>query len=209
VELDNAVKTRSTAGFWIALAILAAVFCLYVAFKPWRPTMSATKHPAVGRQLPALELQPLTAGATAVTLTELRGKVVLLNFWGTCCPPCRAEFPHLVALSRELKSYSNFRLLPVSCGEERDDTLDELAQDTKQFLAAQKAELDCYADQNAFTRRSVVMAIDERGFVYPTTLALDQTGVIRGVWQGYAPGAELEMKQIVDELLAASPPATK
>jgi len=39
-----------------------------------------------------------------VRLSDYRGKVVLLNFWATWCPPCRAEMPDLVKMQREYKS---------------------------------------------------------------------------------------------------------
>ena len=39
-----------------------------------------------------------------VRLTDFKGKVVLLNFWATWCPPCRAEIPELVRWQREHES---------------------------------------------------------------------------------------------------------
>ncbi len=41
-------------------------------------------------------------GAT-VTLSDLRGKVVLINFWGTWCAPCLQEIPELVRLSHQFR----------------------------------------------------------------------------------------------------------
>ncbi len=49
-------------------------------------------------QAPALELRDLR-GRT-LRLSYYRGKVVLLNFWATWCPPCRAEMPDLIKLQR-------------------------------------------------------------------------------------------------------------
>lgn len=48
----------------------------------------------------ALTLHPLDGSATA-RVADLRGKVVLLNFWATWCPPCRAEMPDLNRLAGE------------------------------------------------------------------------------------------------------------
>jgi thiol-disulfide isomerase/thioredoxin len=51
------------------------------------------------RQSPPVALRD-TRGRT-VRLSAYRGKVVLLNFWATWCPPCRAEMPDLIKLQRE------------------------------------------------------------------------------------------------------------
>lgn len=55
---------------------------------------------ALGRTqaAPALELRDLKGRRHR--LSDYRGKVVLLNFWATWCPPCRAEMPDLVKLQR-------------------------------------------------------------------------------------------------------------
>jgi thiol-disulfide isomerase/thioredoxin len=55
--------------------------------------------PGQTRKTPALGLKDLR-GRT-VRLSDYRRKVVLLNFWATWCPPCRAEVPELVRLQRE------------------------------------------------------------------------------------------------------------
>ena len=41
---------------------------------------------------------------TPITLSDLRGAVVLINFWGTWCGPCLQEIPHLVRLAHQLKT---------------------------------------------------------------------------------------------------------
>lgn len=53
--------------------------------------------PAVGHPAPDFTLTTVT-GET-FTLSALRGKPVVLNFWATWCPPCRAELPELQAAS--------------------------------------------------------------------------------------------------------------
>jgi thiol-disulfide isomerase/thioredoxin len=62
--------------------------------------------------LPALALRDLR-GRT-VTLERYRGKVVLLNFWATWCPPCRAETPDLVALQARYGA-SGLQVVGVTC----------------------------------------------------------------------------------------------
>ena len=70
----------------------AAVFvCVLVA--------SSHSAPGQGVKAPSLTLKSIE-GRT-VRLSDYRDKVVLINFWATWCPPCRAEMPDLVKLQRE------------------------------------------------------------------------------------------------------------
>ena len=50
-------------------------------------------------------------------LSDYRGKVVLLNFWATWCPPCRAEIPSMESMYRALKN-RNFVIIGVEVGED-------------------------------------------------------------------------------------------
>jgi thiol-disulfide isomerase/thioredoxin len=56
--------------------------------------------PAVGQMAPDFTLNDL--GGKSQTLSALRGKVVIVNFWATWCPPCREEMPSMEQLHREL-----------------------------------------------------------------------------------------------------------
>jgi thiol-disulfide isomerase/thioredoxin len=71
--------------FW---PMLALVFCC---------TLVANAQ----TQAPALKLKN-TRGAT-VNLSNYKGKVTLVNFWATWCPPCRAEMPDLIRWQREYR----------------------------------------------------------------------------------------------------------
>jgi thiol-disulfide isomerase/thioredoxin len=59
---------------------------------------------AVGQtsHAPALVLKDLRG--RALRLSDYKGKVVVLNFWATWCPPCRAEMPDLIKMQREYRS---------------------------------------------------------------------------------------------------------
>src|SRR5688572_23833371 len=98
---------RSTLTSWIWFALLAAALLLIVLIKPFGPR-NGTSHPAVGRPLDVLNFDPLTEGARPLTAADLEGKVVLINFWGTWCKPCRVEFPHIEALAKQHRQRDDF-----------------------------------------------------------------------------------------------------
>ena len=52
-----------------------------------------------------------------ISLRDLRGKIVVLNFWATWCPPCVEEMPSLLRLQAKLKDDPRFVLLAVSTDE--------------------------------------------------------------------------------------------
>jgi thiol-disulfide isomerase/thioredoxin len=78
---------------WTAAFCLALLGCS-------SPPQATVGPPAVGQAAPDFTLHDL--GGQPVTLSALRGKVVIVNFWATWCPPCRAEMPSMELLHREL-----------------------------------------------------------------------------------------------------------
>ncbi|HWN11451.1 MAG TPA: TlpA disulfide reductase family protein [Pyrinomonadaceae bacterium] len=58
---------------------------------------------AQNSSLPDLSLKDIKG--RQLRLSDYRGKVVLINFWATWCPPCRAEVPYLVRLQRDYRSH--------------------------------------------------------------------------------------------------------
>jgi thiol-disulfide isomerase/thioredoxin len=75
----------------LALGVVVVVFVTYNVF-------FAPKPPGLG---PAPDFTLSTPHGQAVTLSALEAEVVVLNFWFTTCPPCRAEIPELSAWSEE------------------------------------------------------------------------------------------------------------
>lgn len=80
---------------------------------------------------PAFTLE-MTSGET-ITPEMLRGKVVLVNFWATWCPPCREEFKRVQSDIVERYADRDFIFLPISRGEERQKVVDFLAENGYTF----------------------------------------------------------------------------
>lgn len=197
-------RTATTLRIWLLFAAVAGVVLLLISLLWRRPGGGVGRsHPGVGQKLPSVELTPLTTDGDPVTSVDLAGRVVVLNFWGTWCPPCLMELPHIAQLGQRYGDEKRFKLLAVSCGggPPTNDRIDDLQRPTVALLQRARLPLAAYADPGGQTRERLADAgLFEHG--YPTNLVVDRQGIVRGVWIGYRPGVEHELAALVDELLA-------
>jgi len=84
----------------IALVAVAAGFAGYLANTGLRTVMSANDAPSGSSETLFAITLPDTEG-TEQALAQWRGKVVVVNFWATWCPPCIKEIPEFAAVSRK------------------------------------------------------------------------------------------------------------
>ena len=150
--------------------------------RPAPPANNASFEPAHDIEMKTLDGQPLR-------LSDLRGRVVLLNFWATWCVPCRAEIPELNALNRDLEA----RGLTV-VGVTTSDTADvvrEYQQDVKQDYRI------ALGDEEAASKYGVVGL--------PTTFVIDREGRVRAriVGERKRAGFESAILPLLDETSAA------
>jgi thiol-disulfide isomerase/thioredoxin len=157
-------------------------------------------HAGVGKRVAFLELRPLTGDPPPISLRDLENHVTLLNLWGTWCPPCRSEVPHMAELRKRFADQEAFRLVAVSCpaGGQPED-VQSLQEETARLLKSLKLDMPTYYDPDNATQEALGSAIALDGF--PTTVLFDNHGVIRAVWVGYRPGLETEMERYIGSLL--------
>ena len=126
-------RTYKKRGSTLTLsALLLVLVALVVAIIFWPVEASATRSAAPTAQADIEATTLIHAGDVApnftvqmldgsrITLSELRGKVVLVNFWATWCPPCRQEMSHLQKDVIDRFAGEDLVVLPISRGEKRE-----------------------------------------------------------------------------------------
>jgi thiol-disulfide isomerase/thioredoxin len=192
----------SICGFWLGYVRLIAPRL------PHRFVPNPEEYRGVGQQWTTLELEPLLGRPPRLSAADLQGHVVLLDFWGTWCPPCRRELPHLAALRERFTGQEAFRLVSISYPSMgQGDDLQSLREETAALLKRLELELPVYWDPDSVTRsfadQLIPDAVDEGSGVslFPLAVLLDRRGAVRAIWIGYRPGTETEIERYVDKVL--------
>ena len=140
----------------------------------------------------AQELAPLFSGfdLTAerfISLEDYRGKVVLLDFWASWCPPCLVSLPAYDRLREELDT-EMFEVISIN--------VDENTEDGMKFLGDHPVAFPVLADPEG-----------NIGILYgirtlPRSFILDRNGQITATFKSFKEGDEIMLKQKISELLA-------
>ena len=190
---------------WILLAIVALIVFIYVVF--FKPAIAdgpiGKKHPSAGKALGTFRLDPLTKGSQPISTSDLLDKVVLIDYWGPRCPPCKRELPELIGVVERYKSRDDFLFLPVSCPlENTEEEIEHLLEDTVEFMSHIRATFPIYQLPEDVRHATDTPALGEMYLIaLPTTLVIDRHGIIRGKWHGYQDGYENQIANLLAELL--------
>lgn len=157
--------------------------------------------PIVGQPLPELDLQPLVNTESAPTSDLLKGKVTVLHFWGTWCPPCRAEFPEFVKLAKRFENESRVAIVSVSCSGGPEYNLAELKSETESYLSDVAPGMPAYCDPAAMTRAQLAMLLPGGTIGYPTTIVSDTQGRIVEVLPGYLEGDMEKLEKRIEAMV--------
>jgi cytochrome c biogenesis protein CcmG, thiol:disulfide interchange protein DsbE len=129
----------------------------------------------------------------SVTLGQLRGKIVVLNFWATWCPPCIEEMPSLVQMQRKMQE-KGVTVLAVS--------VDDDADDYHKFLKEHRIDLLTVREAGRRTDKGVFAPVSEQyGTIkVPETYIIDRDGIIRRKFIGPVNWSQQEIVEYLSRL---------
>lgn len=140
---------------------------------------------------PSADFELEDINGNKVKLSDYRGQIVFLNFWGTWCPPCRAEMPHMEAIHQEYAE-KGVVMLGVS------STALELRSGTDAEKA--KKQVKDYVDNEGYTftfaldpDNKVLFDYEDifpTGGIVPVTYMIDREGIVRYIRPGAFQGEE-------------------
>ena len=166
-----------------AILALAAVILIVNIWKPnltesEKKTTDQTEETVETEDIPGAKLSALREGAEApdfeltaldgktVKLSDYRGKKVILNFWATWCPPCKAEMPHMQKFHEENKD-KGVEILAVNL-----TNMDKGVEEVQKFVKEYGLTFTIPLDEEG------VAGTTYQAFTIPTSYILDENGVI-------------------------------
>ncbi len=180
---------QSRARIFYGLILILGLAWLWYSSNPGAATGGKIPAPQAGFLAPNFTLQ--TLDGQPIELSDLRGKVVLVNIWASWCPPCRAEMP---AIERTWQDFRDQGFIVLAVNSTAQDQLPTVQAFVAQNSLTFPIPLD---DSGEVTRLYRVASL-------PTSFFIGRDGVIREVVIG-GPMAEALLRSRVEQLLKETP----
>jgi peroxiredoxin len=186
MKLTQQAYTRLLYGFLLLLGLGWIWFSAVPA-----DAITSGKIPAPQTGFLAPDFTAKTFGGNTIKLSDLRGKVILVNVWASWCPPCRAEMP---AIERVFQAYKNRRFMVLAIN----STVQDKVADAHDFAIKNKFSFPIFLDESGeITRLYHVQSL-------PTSFFIGPDGIIREVVVG-GPMSEALLSSRIEKLLKELP----
>lgn len=152
-------------------------------FNPKLETLNAEKISEASA--PTYEMELYNIKGETLTLKDLEGKVVFMNFWATWCPPCIAEMPSIQVLYDKFKDDKEVVILTVE--------VEGKTQKANDFMKNKNMSLPVYFPNSAIPREFFKGSM-------PTTIILDKKGNIAHTTLGMADYSGQDIVDFLNEL---------
>ena len=148
---------------------LLLIFTMQIPCDSFRESLKALDFQIITENINYFDFKLLDLNGNEVRLSDYQGKVIMLNFWATWCPPCRNEMPSMESLHKKMNG-TNFVMIAVN--------IQEKSSVVKEFIQKNKYTFPVILDENGeASDKYQIRAI-------PTTYIIDTKGKIAGVFSG-------------------------
>ena len=175
--------------FYVAILTLSLIWIYFSRIPAEAASATGKIAPHTGFLAPEISL--LDSNGKEITLSELRGQPVIINFWATWCPPCKAEMP---AMQRAYLDYEDEEVIILAINLINQDALPAVKQFVDEFDITFPILLD---NQGTVSNTYQISSL-------PTTYFIRKDGVISEVVIG-GPMAEALLRSRIDKLLEGAP----
>ena len=142
---------------------------------------------------PAPDFQLRSINNKAVSLSDFKGQVVLIDFWATWCGPCKVAMPHIQRIFDENKE-NGFVVLSISIDEAR------TASKVKPYIKSRGYTFEVLLD-----KETEAVSLYNPQKVLPYAVLIDRNGEVAWRHSGYVAGDEKELEKQVKAMLGATP----
>ena len=144
--------------------LFVMLLCAAMMISACSKEKSAASRSVAVEKSPAPEISFVAMDGKSVNLSSLKGKVVLLNFWATWCPPCREEIPSMMKLQKTMAG-KPFEMVCISVDDGGKPAVEK-------FFSESGFSIPTYFDPN----KSAQKAYGITGV--PETFIIDKNGII-------------------------------
>jgi cytochrome c biogenesis protein CcmG, thiol:disulfide interchange protein DsbE len=186
----KAVPSRVTPRIVYYICVRLAFLALALLIVGSSGCYHGSKPSSIGTPAPDFTIQD---SGRSITLSQFRGKIVVLNFWATWCPPCIEEMPSLVQMQKRMQD-KGVTVLAVS--------VDDDANDYHKFLKDHSIDLLTVRDPGQKNEKGVVAPVSSRygTFKFPETYIIDRDGTIRRKFIGPVDWSQTEIVEYLSRL---------
>lgn len=184
----NSALYKSIYKYWhliSALLLLTGIGWVVISAVPIESSDNQIYSPHKGFKAPNFTLE--TVDASSYSLSDLRGQVILINFWASWCPPCQAEMPDLLKVYEDYNQ-EGFIILAIN------STIQDTLEDARSFVQVNQLSFPILIDPTG----EVTEAYQIRAL--PTSLFIDRNGVVQEIFIG-GPLPEALLRKHIELLL--------
>ncbi|MHB9151932.1 MAG: TlpA disulfide reductase family protein [Spirochaetales bacterium] len=180
------IRKRLFIAAFAVLLIGSAQWAAAASIKPWyAPKLEKLGFYVFDPPFVFQDFKVINLAGAEKARANAKGKIVLLNFWATWCPPCKEEIPSIEALSQAMKG-KNFEVFAVNLGDD--------SATVKSFVAEHKLSFPIYLDpKNLLSGTYASQGI-------PTTYLLDKDGRFIAGMVGAYNYSNPDFMSLLDEL---------